>query len=60
MTGIHQRGDDVFEKVPTVDVEDSQDLLPDPWKEAKEFDPIQLAGAWPGNEPIEQLLAQLD
>ena len=24
------------------------------------FDPIELAGAWPGDEPIEQLLAQLD
>lgn len=46
--------------MPTVDVKDSQDLLPVPWKEAKVFDPIQLAGAWPGNEPIEQLLAQLD
>ena len=46
--------------MPTVDVEDSQDLLPVPWKEAMEFDPILLAGAWPGDEPIEQLLAQLD
>ena len=41
-------------------VEDSQDFFPVPWEEAMEFDPIQLAGAWPGDEPIEQLLAQLD
>ena len=56
----HQRGDIVFEEMPTVDIEDSQDLLSVIRKEAKVFDPIQLAGAWPGNEPIEQLLAELD
>lgn len=55
-----QRGDNVFEEMPTVDVEDSPDLFPVPRKEANAFDPIQLAGAWPGDEPIEQLLAQLD
>ncbi|MDE3000918.1 MAG: hypothetical protein OXU79_17725 [Gemmatimonadota bacterium] len=46
--------------MPTFDEEDSLDLFPIPWEEAKLFDPIQLAGAWPGDEPIEQLLAQLD
>ena len=56
----HQIGDNVFEEMPSVEVKESQDLLPVPWKEAKVFDPIQLAGAWPGDEPIEQLLAQLD
>ena len=56
----HQRGDVVFEEMPTVDAEDSHALFPVTRKEAKVFDPIQLAGAWPGDEPIEQLLAQLD
>ena len=46
--------------MPTVDAKDSQGLFPVPWKEAKEIDPIYLAGAWPGDEPIEQLQAQLD
>lgn len=46
--------------MPTIDVEDSEDLLSVIRKKAEAFDPIQLAGAWPGNEPIEQLLAQLD
>ena len=46
--------------MPTVDEEDLQDLFPVPLEEAKLFDPIQLAGAWPGDEPIEELLAQLD
>lgn len=54
-----QRGDDVFEEMPTVDIENSQDLLSVIRKEAELFDPIQLAGAWPGNEPIEVLLAKL-
>lgn len=57
---IRQIGDDVFEEMPEVDIENSQDLLSVIRKEAELFDPIQLAGAWPGDEPIEQLLAQLD
>ena len=56
----HQEGDNVFEEMPTIDIEDSQALYPLPREEARVFDPIQLAGAWPGDEPIEQLLAQLD
>ena len=31
-----------------------------PSTKAESFDPIQLAGAWPGGEPLETLLAQLD
>ena len=56
----HQGGDNDFEEVPTVDVEDSHGLFPVPRKEVNAFDPIELAGAWPGDEPIEHLLAQLD
>ena len=56
----HQGGDNVFEEVPTVDVSDSRGLFPAPRKEVNAFDPIELAGAWPGDEPIEHLLAQLD
>ena len=31
-----------------------------PSTKAGSFDPIQLAGVWPGDEPLEELLAQLD
>ena len=31
-----------------------------PSTRAESFDPIQLAGAWPGDEPLETLLAKLD
>ena len=57
---IHQRGDIVFEEMPTVDAEESRSLFPVQRKEVAAFDPIQLSGSWPGDEPIEQLLAQLD
>ena len=53
-------GDSVFEEIPTVASQESPDLFPLRSKEIKAFDPIELAGAWPGDEPIEELLAQLD
>ena len=56
----HQGGDNVFEEVPTVEVKESHGLFPVPRKAVGAFDPIELAGAWPGDEPIEHLLAQLD
>ena len=56
----HQRGDIVFGEMPTVDVSDSHGLFPAPRKEVNAFDPIELAGTWPGDETIEDLLEQLD
>ena len=43
-------GDHVFEELPS-----TGSRTP-----GRSFDPIDLAGAWPGDEPIEDLLAQLD
>lgn len=45
-----QDGDDVFESMPA-----TTSRTP-----AGSFDPIDLAGTWPGDESIEDLLAQLD
>ena len=45
-----QDGDDVFEAMPA-----TASRTP-----AESFDPIDLAGTWPGDESIEDLLAQLD
>ena len=53
-------GDSVFEEMPSVEIQKSHDLFPVQRKQAGAFDPIELAGAWPGDEPIEDLLAQLD
>lgn len=55
---VHARvdGDHVFEKLP------AQSRLFDPEKEkrALAFDPKDLAGLWPGDESIEELLDLLD
>ena len=56
----HQEGDNVFEEMPTVEAEESRTLFPVQRKEVATFDPIELAGAWPGDEPIEDLMRQLD
>ena len=53
-------GDSVFEEMPSAEIRKSRDLFPVQRKQAGAFDPIELAGAWPGDEPIEELLAQLD
>ena len=53
-------GDSVFEGMPSVEIQKSHDLFPVQRKQFGAFDPIELAGAWPGDEPIEELLAQLD
>ena len=53
-------GDSVFEEVPSVAIQEPHDLFPQYDTKFQAFDPIELAGAWPGNEPLEDLLAQLD
>ena len=52
--------DVVFEEMPSIEVQKSHDLFLGQGKQVGAFDPIELAGAWPGDEPIEDLLAQLD
>ena len=52
--------DAVFEEMPSVEVQQSYDLFSDRIEQVRKFDPIGLSGAWPGDEPIEELLKQLD
>ena len=52
--------DVVFEEMPSVEIQKSHNLFPAQRKQAGAFDPIDLADTWPGDEPIEELLAQLD
>ncbi len=49
-------GDEVFEEMPTR----KQDMERVLRASAQVADPKDLAGAWPGDEPIEELLAELD
>ena len=46
------KGDSVFEEMPSVEIKKSQDLFPVQRKEVGAFDPIELAGTWPGDEPL--------
>ena len=52
--------DGVFEETPSVEVQQPHDLFSDRTEQVRNFDPIGLSGAWPGDEPIEELLEQLD
>ena len=53
-------GDSVFEEMPLLEIPESRGLDPVRREQAWTFDPITLAGAWPSDEPIEDLLADLD
>ena len=58
---ISQRGegDGLFEQLPVARPA-SQDLLPGFRRKAAAFDPSDLAGTWPGDESVDDLLKQLD
>ena len=57
ITGRLERSD-IFEEIPSIDV--SPSLFPSKHGQTGTFDPIDLAGTWPGEESIDDLLAQLD
>lgn len=52
--------DGVFEEMPNVEVHEPHHLFSGRMEQVRAFDPIDLAGAWPGDEPLEELLDQLD
>ena len=65
-------GDKIFETMPQAELSggESAGVLTEPdrrssvsrssLRELRRVDPMVLWGAWPGNEPIEKLLAELD
>ena len=53
-------GDDVFKEMPSVEKTEKQSLVVAQVERVRSADPLELAGAWPGDEPIDELLAQLD
>ena len=60
MTG-RVEGDSVFEEIPSADRDEPLGPLSAPRiRHFRSTDPMTLAGAWPGDEPIDELLAQLD
>ena len=50
----------LFEGITSAEAQESDDLCELQAKKFRAFDPIELAGAWPGDEPLEDLMAQLD
>ena len=53
-------GDDVFKEMPSVEKTEKQSLVVAQVERVRSADPLELVGAWPGDEPIDELLAQLD
>ena len=53
-------GDDVFKEMPSVGKAEVQGLAVAQGMRLRSADPMELAGAWPGDEPIDELIAQLD
>ena len=52
--------DAIFEEMPAAEIPRSRGMTPDQEKQARSFDPMELWGTWPGDESIEELLADLD
>ena len=53
-------GDDVFGELPSSDAGKPWGALPGPFPSDDYARPRDLVGAWPGDEPVEELLALLD
>ena len=56
----YQDRDAIFEELPSTETPKSRGLTPIQEKQARSFNVLSLCDAWPGNEPVEELLAQLD
>ena len=56
----YQDRDAIFEELPSTEMPKSRGLTRRHEKQARSFNVLSLCGTWPGNEPVEELLAQLD
>ncbi|MCY3683403.1 MAG: hypothetical protein OXH16_18550 [Gemmatimonadetes bacterium] len=56
----YQDRDAIFEELPSTEMPKSRGLTRRQEKQARSFNVLSLCGTWPGNEPVEELLAQLD
>jgi hypothetical protein len=54
-------GDEIFSSLPMVSAPLQQEsMFPELAKRSRDADPMALWGAWPGEEPVEELMALLD
>lgn len=58
--GSRVEGDAIFEEMPAAEIPGAPVFTREQERRAKSFDLMKLWGTWPGDEPIEELLAQLD
>lgn len=58
--GSRMEGDAIFEEMPAAEIPGAPVFTREQERHAKSFDLMKLWGTWPGDEPIEELLAQLD
>ena len=56
----YQDRDAVFKELPSTEIPKSRGLTRRQDKQARYFNVLSLCDTWPGNEPVEELLAQLD
>ena len=56
----HEAGDQVFAELPDTEPVQSGTLFPRPTSSEEHARPRDLVGAWPGDETVEELLAELD
>lgn len=53
-------GDSLFEELPRGELMGGQEWIKKLDAKARKFDPMTLMGKWPGDETLEELLAELD
>ena len=58
--GSRAEGDTIFEEMPAAEIPGAHLLTPAQERQARSFDPMSIWGAWPGDKPIEELLAEID
>lgn len=58
--GSHADRDVIFEEMPAAGISGARSMTPNQERQARSFDPMALWGTWPGDEPIEEILAALD
>ena len=58
--GARLDGDEIFEELPVSEIVGPHDVTTIQHRKEHVAKPMDLVGTWPGDEPVEELLAQLD
>ena len=58
--GTRLDGDEIFEQMPVAEIVGTDEVATIQHRKEHVAKPMDLVGTWPGDEPVEELLAQLD